>query len=125
MSDNIPIKTSSSSSKRERPNQRPTTPTTSPQIDSKGDSNSHDRISPSASPPRKILAPSKLEQEIVTGDRNAVNMSLSHAIAFNNPAELEIPDKPKKRDRSVSPTPMSIAQDQHQTILERLQVAYW
>ena len=48
-------------------------------------------FSPAASPPRKLLAPSQLEQDILAGKRDVSNLALGHAIAFESEKDISAP----------------------------------
>ena len=61
-----------------------------PKTPTKGE-NAKDSFSPAASPPRKLLAPSQLEQDILAGKRDVSNLALGHAIAFETDKDISAP----------------------------------
>ena len=69
--------------KRSHAQQVPKTPTKS--------ESSQRSFSPAASPPRKLLAPSQLEQDLIAGKRDVSNLALGHAIAFETEKDVSAP----------------------------------
>ena len=130
MSEQIPIQPKSSSKRTQDEISKNPTPNFTPPITPRSNTSSPIGLSP----PRKIIAPSILEKDMLQGDRDARNLKLAHDIAFDGNLKLNEKSQLHSDDETASLHFSDVEGDEADSgkisqnsnpILKKLQEAYW